>query len=80
MSVNIDVSEETLKEVLKAAGVAIATLGVKYLYRGIKFLYGSYREKKDVEIITTWGKRFREQVAVATVTAIVFVLLEKILL
>lgn len=80
MPVNIDISEQTLKEVLKAAGVAVATLGLKYLYRGIKVLYHSYQEKKDIKMTLTWGQRLKELVTVAAVTAIIFILLEKAIL
>lgn len=80
MPVNIDISEDTLKEVLKAAGVAVATLGLKYLYRGTKVLYNRYQEKKDVKMSMTWGQRIKELLLVALSASAFTVLIFKIIL
>lgn len=49
MPVQFSVSEETLKDILKAIGVAVVTLSIKHLYSGGKKFYAYYEREKNIE-------------------------------
>jgi hypothetical protein len=59
-NINVEVSEQQTQDIVHTVTVAGLTLGLKYLWRGMRLAHKFYREHKDTEMTIqfTYGKAF----------------------